>query len=263
MRARKPRAARLRRPIAATCVVGGALALGVLAPTSASAFSDPLTFGKPTMPKTMDDPPGGGGGRYFTGSPADGYTCKVCHRGGAAPPLRILGLPLSGYVPGTSYEVTVDWPDSLQHISLELEITDEAGIGAGTVRTPPDKELQPSELCMGTTIGAGTVLPILNRTIMQMPDCGAQQLRFLWTAPAQDRGPVRLAGSIVSTDNMQNIDGDGVADIMRVIGSPRTPSDTASQITGCSVQPSAAKHGGLGFGLLLGALALFLRRRRH
>src|SRR5262245_23122316 len=40
----------------------------------ARAFSDPTIYGKYPSQKL-----GGGGGRYFTGSPADGYSCSVCH----------------------------------------------------------------------------------------------------------------------------------------------------------------------------------------
>jgi len=57
---------------------------------------------------------GGGGGRYFTGSPADGFDCSVCHTSpeGYSFPLRQKGLPLDGYVPGKVYEeITLSWPD--------------------------------------------------------------------------------------------------------------------------------------------------------
>src|SRR5207244_2345573 len=52
----------------------------------ARAFSDVEGFGKPVEQ-------GGGGGRWFTGSATDGFTCGVCHRGGHSPDLNIFGLP--------------------------------------------------------------------------------------------------------------------------------------------------------------------------
>jgi len=64
---------------------------------------------------------GGGGGRFFTGSPADGFDCSVCHTSveGYSYPLEVKSLPTAGYVPSTQYrEITVTWP---QATAAELE----------------------------------------------------------------------------------------------------------------------------------------------
>ena len=45
------------------------LALLMLDVGSAHAFSDPVSF-------NLTPIAAGGGGRYFTGSPSDGYTCR-------------------------------------------------------------------------------------------------------------------------------------------------------------------------------------------
>jgi hypothetical protein len=247
-----------------------------LVPRSARAFSDVLEFAKPT--NAINNPPeaGGGDGRYFTGSPADGYTCKVCHQGAEGPSLRILGLPLAGYVPGAAYEVTVDWPDNLDHVSLALEITDQNGNAAGSLRTPDPKELPVSEQCLPVgpvPTGAGNVTsvttpatqtqPMATRKVLQMPDCGARQMRFLWTAPAQDAGPVWLAGAVVRSDGMDTTTGDGVTDIARAIGSPSSGTLVASKVNAsCGVaQGRSGRAPSFGLGALAW-LAIAWRRRR-
>jgi len=62
------------------------------APERARAFSEPAYY-------AADASGGGGGGRWFTGSPAEGYGCSVCHTGPAqlvSYPLYIEGLPHAG-----------------------------------------------------------------------------------------------------------------------------------------------------------------------
>lgn len=228
-----------------------------LVPERAHAFSSSVSFG-------LTPEESGGGGRYFTGSPADGYTCTVCHEGGQAPKVRVLGLPLSGYHPGLAYEVTVDWPDTLPHVALNVEITDQGGIGAGTLYVPPENELIDPERCEGTPFGAGQVMPILNRTLITMESCGAKQLRFLWVAPMVDRGALHFAGSMVSANDMQDVNGDGVTAFTRVLPSPRASAAKATEITGCStVAPGASRTGHAALGAsLLPLLAFGLRRQR-
>lgn len=56
---------------------------------------------------------GGGGGRWFTGSPAEGFGCGVCHQTDPQQrrfQLHTAGLP-AAYLPATTYEVTLDWPE--------------------------------------------------------------------------------------------------------------------------------------------------------
>lgn len=82
-----------------------ACALCVLSPRQASAYSTPDAFAD--YPSS-----GGGGGRWFTGSPADGYGCSVCHLASSATkfPLLVAGLALDGYEPGSSREIVMSWP---------------------------------------------------------------------------------------------------------------------------------------------------------
>lgn len=106
----------------------------MLAPSAARAFSDPKFFYKPVYGQEEDGLPprplGGSEGRWFTGSPVDGYACDACHtsrptlnpkllppvvapRGAALPagPLLVEGLPKEGYLPGHTYEVRLSWPE--------------------------------------------------------------------------------------------------------------------------------------------------------
>lgn len=60
---------------------------------------------------------GGGGKRWFTGSPADGYGCSVCHsavEGQRELPLYVTGLPLDGYTVAEAREVVLSWPEMSQ-----------------------------------------------------------------------------------------------------------------------------------------------------
>lgn len=82
------------------------LAAGAFQPRVANAYSTPDAF--LTSPSS-----GGGGGRWFTGSPADGYGCSVCHTPGPAQPafpLLTAGLALEGYDLAESREIVVSWP---------------------------------------------------------------------------------------------------------------------------------------------------------
>lgn len=218
-----------------------AIAIGILIPLRARAFSDPALFADPAMM-------GGGGGRWFTGSATDRYTCKVCHRGGHDPVLHILGLPVAGYVPGTGYEITIEWPGDRENVALEAEFTDRNGHAAGGIRLPPQDELLPDEFCLPAAagVGAGMLTELGTRTVISLTDCGARQLRVLWTTPAQDMGPLWLTGSVVSSNAKGDVEGDGVADFARALPSPSAPSAVAAQINaGCGVARLGHGDGGV------------------
>jgi len=219
-------------------LVLAALSLTLTAlPNAASAFSDPVNFGLAPLAS-------GGGGRYFTGSPADGYTCKVCHTGGPEPQLSVLGLPLLGYRPNERYEVSVSWSDEVDKLSAALELTDMQGRPAGTLQLPPEGEIQAPEFCEPATDGilAATItVSGSGRQVINLPDCGAKRIRFLWTAPARDVGPVWFAGSSVWSDGESDPDHDGVTDFGRVLSSPSVASNTTAH---CSMVRAGANRSG-------------------
>jgi hypothetical protein len=159
---------------------------------NASAFSDPETYKLPPQEA-------GGGGRFFTGTPADGFGCNVCHEGGAPTPLEVTGLPLTGYQPGASYEIT--------------KISTETKLAAGAIRLPRFESMAPDELC---SMEAGGFPPGMvhqtedGRLIVSTIDCGSRRLRFLWTAPTAADGPLWFGAGFVSGDNDATPAGDGV-----------------------------------------------------
>jgi hypothetical protein len=228
----------------------------LLRPGSANAFSDPASFDQPSAAA-------GGAGRFFTGSPADGYTCKACHDGGDVPTVSVLGLPLSGYRPDTRYEITIQWPARFDRVALAVELTDSDGRAAGRLRLPTGDEVASSEFCEPASdqvLAAQLTEPTTERQIVQVPDCGAKRLRFLWSAPEDDLGRVWFAGSMVFSDGESDPHHDGVTDFGRVIGSPAHSSEISAS---CSAASLPAKHrSSHGFVWLVLALSALLLRSR-
>jgi hypothetical protein len=223
----------LTRCLTALAAFGGSLSLA----PSAFAFSDPASFALTPLAA-------GGGGLYFTGSPADGYTCKVCHSGGPEPSLLLRGLPMAGYQPRSRYEVVVEWPADVDKLALALELTDPLGKPAGSVELPPDAEIEPSEYCepANEKVFAATITELADhRQVINLPDCGTKRLRFLWSAPASDVGPVWFAGSAVWSDAMGDTQHDGVTDFGRVLASPSSPALASMTASGCSVIAPTAR----------------------
>lgn len=233
----------------------------LLCASSARAYSDPASF-------NLSPIAAGGGGRYFTGSPADGYTCKVCHEGGAEPKVDVRGLPLAGYRPGTSYEVTISWPGQLDKIALALELTDIHGAAAGSLQLPEPPEIAAPELCEPASDGllAAQLSKLANgRQIINVPDCGSKRVRFLWSAPKTDLGQVWFAGSMIASDGESDPHHDGVTDFGRVLGSPAVASETTAQ---CGVHGKRlGQASSCGLSLSCGVFAVWLfrlrRRQRH
>jgi hypothetical protein len=119
------------------------------APAVARAFSTPDAYIELASQ-------GGGGGRWFTGSPADGFGCNVCHTNtpqGPDFPLYVAGLPTSGYALASQQEIVLSWPEfatrwrelrpdptvidtpgaSRPAVGAVLELVAESGRGSGTI----------------------------------------------------------------------------------------------------------------------------------
>jgi hypothetical protein len=199
------------------------------APVRSRAFFDPATFTTPVLE-------GGGGGRFFTGSPADGQTCDTCHTGGQAPRVEVAGLP-ARYVPGATYELSVSWSPALGDVGAMLELTDEHGAGAGVLALPPSAEVSDDELCEPRTLqvlGTSLFTAAHGRAIAGVGGCGASALRVQWTAPKPSRGTVWLAGAIVVSNQQGDTEGDGVTTF--VASAPSFGQKAAaSKHDGCSV----------------------------
>jgi len=234
-------------------------------PLATAAAALLMTWGVPTAQayvsaSRFDDPAvdGGGGGRHFTGSPSDGYTCAVCHTGGERPEVGVIGLPSDGYVPGTTYDLEVTLPTAAVS-AMALELTDAMGRRAGAVALPPEPALD--ERCEG---GAGEVaghamtLPD-DRQIIAMDACGASALRATWSAPPESVGPVWFTAIVVMGDASADPTGDGVRELS-VLMPIRGGSAEAAQVgSACSAGGAPGAHWGAWTLLIL----LLLRRRRH
>jgi hypothetical protein len=261
----------------------------------ALAFSEPSSY--------LDAPlQGGGGGRWFTGSPADGYSCDVCHTGSPTQPqypLYAAGFPEDGYVPGQTYELQLRWPefaaqDQLARqtkgadptsMGLVAEFVSESGIGSGVVEVPR-KGAADTALCVfppkGVSAQVHGVAPAAESTessrcdskslgercVLTVRACGAQEVRFRWTAPPQYQDVVWFSAGFVATDRLSsNPEGDSVALFS-------TPLFTASSDVkgyesvlhggGCSIDAGSlrANAGGL-FAIALALLGLARRAGRR
>lgn len=224
--------------------------LGLLITVDTSyAYSDPELFAAAALEA-------GGGGHFYTGSPADGYSCDSCHVGGKPVTVVLSGLP-TRYVPGASYEVRVDWT-ALEHAAASFEITDERGHGAGSVVLPPESERRAAELC--EPVADGVLAASLRavepeRTVVSVPDCGQSSLRVQWTAPTPAVGPVWLSGAVLASNSDQTANGDAATRFSQRI--PALGERVADEVlvASCAALPGARHvHGWLGCVLSLGVL---------
>jgi hypothetical protein len=299
----------------------------------AFAFTNAVDYG--TYPSKEPATRGFGAGRYFTGSPADGYSCEVCHS--ATPnysfPLAHKGLPLDGYVPGEQYKIEITWPEATNAYAMAqtqglnpvttllAEFVAEDGGPAGTVAFPNKSERAPASfsnlycetLAMATTpqqqdeayamdiyvqdtASLATVLSVVPQTkaaaafedkctvdrgkdvdgneyerrcILAMKPCGAQRVKFTWTAPDEWRGPIWFSAGFVTSYDRTTEPNDN--DFVTTLSIPLNPGYQGGQHvnvleSGCSVAhgPRAQSSSGRGFALvLLSLLAVVIARRRQ
>ncbi len=180
-----------------------AIVCTIACPGAAQAYGSPALY--------QADPAqyGGGGGRVFTGSPADGLSCDVCHRSEVDTPvgLELLGGPVSGYNPGETYAFTLNWND--EHLAFTAEVTDAQGNPFGELRAPPKSVLLPDETCASGTPAIET-LALERGQALALSDCGATSMRLQWTAPNHLTSGALYIG-VVSADGDGTPEGDGAA----------------------------------------------------
>ena len=239
-------------------------ALALAVPTEAFAFDNFASYGEPVIGTNPGDPNGGGEGRYFTGSPVDGFSCAVCHFGGPEPDgveVTIRPDPFeAGYQAGQVYTITVILPRAPFAAAANLELVDETGAGgedgAGvlTVATPVDR-------CAATAMQdeATSLANVGDRTIVGADVCGATQMTAEWTAPPVRRGAVWINAAIVAADGTGDPTGDYTVVYSRVI----PPAGTDPEAGRVSSTCGAAPPGPPGSRLALSALALLLRAQRR
>jgi hypothetical protein len=228
-----------------------------LAPGSAHAYRNPARFVAPA-----ED--GGGGEKFFTASRAEGYGCGVCHTSGEPVALEVRGLPVDGYLPGQSYAVTIDWPDAMRSVALNVELTDYDGNPVGDILRPDPGTLGAADLCKESDApSTGQELPTIpsGRRVLTVAECGQQQTTFLWRAPLI---PTRgyLGASLVFSNRDSKLGGDRVVDISRAFGPSGQPAPQVDNYAAsCSVAPTRSPHGTPWITLPL--LFVVLRRRQR
>ncbi|MDH5672148.1 MAG: hypothetical protein OEZ06_08365 [Myxococcales bacterium] len=261
-------------------------------PRAARAFTEPRSY--------FDDANnGGGGGRWFTGSPAEGYGCDVCHGDKEPLTLRIEGVPENGYVPGQRYELNIAWPDFARRaaeirqqgeepssMGLVLELVAETGMASGSLEVAPAADAEDGELCVLPEGAQATKLfrvrpgeatteeavrcdanALGQRCLAAVLSCGAEETRISWTAPPTWQGAIWLSAGFVATEK---VSGDPHSDAVTMISRPLLPAASAAEhyetrLRGsCAVSAIASRHGAPGRTpiWMLGALALWTARRR-
>ena len=194
-----------------------ALALIAAAPPAAHAYSELERFGEPAVD-------GGGGGRYFTGAPTDGYSCHVCHDDVAAPPVTVTGLP-------------------------DLQVVSENDIEIASTQADQPPEMR----CAGDRTGASAaqIVSVGARRIVYVEPCGAHQVTVRFTPPSDE--DLFIGAGVVAADGFETSDGDGTFELRRKLTSSVTST------TGCAIngQPSS----GLALALAVLGLTLFRKRR--
>lgn len=216
-------------------------------PAPGAAFSDPDLFGRPATE-------GGGGGRYFTGSPLDGQSCAVCHRGGTVPTVAILGLP-EAFDPGLEYQVTVRWAHPEISHSLQLELLTEQG-QTPIVTVPAAEALSPGARCSSEASGDPAVYQLQppRRSIVGVRDCFASEVVFRFVAPDAQR--LYLSASVMRSDSSGTLEGDGVFDVRHTVVRRGT---STGEDGGCALSRRGASGGWLG----VLALMLMMRLRKR
>jgi len=219
--------------------------------TVAQAFSDPDQF-------QVAAAAGGGGGRYFTASLVDGYGCNVCHRGGEAPKVNVIGLPTGGYQPGQTYEIELSWdlPPSLSH-ALQLEVLGRDGRVPGQVVLLDPATVDARGRCGGTATGKVAAYERVTgtRKVLGVEDCSAQSLRFRFTP--SDVPDLAFSASVITSDKSASVENDGVTTVRKVLRRVGEPAQTGD----CSL--SAGRPSGTGsLWLLTGLLVALAALRR-
>lgn len=226
-------------------LAGGVL---LMSASNARAFSDQDRFADQAAK-------GGGGGRYFTGSPADGFGCAVCHRGASAPKVEVRGLP-DDFLAGTTYDVELAWDNPALTHGIALELVTGENLAAGTIALPVDAAITAAERCKSqpSERPAAELHTENGRQVLTVENCGSSIVRFRWTAPQAN--DVTFAAGVVRSDASATAQGDGVAEISRAllpVGATRNAGG------GCHVGRSR----GPWLSLLALLIPLSLRRRRR
>jgi hypothetical protein len=122
----------------------------------------------------------------YSGSPGDGQDCHNCHGGsvGTVSGWITSDIPASGYVPGTTYNITVTVTGSGGH-GFEVSPQNPTGSFLGTLIAGSNSHL----------VGSGNHWITQNQKINSNPATWT----FQWTAPVAGSGPVTFYGAFTVT----------------------------------------------------------------
>lgn len=167
----------------------------------------------------------------YTGSPGDGQNCTSCHNGSASTQAGIItsNIPGTGYVPGSSYTITVTLSGSGQK-GFEVSPQNASGTLLGTL-----------------TAGAGNKLVGSGKYCTHSSAVGGSSAtwNFTWTAPAQGTGTVTFYGAFTITKPVTKLSTLVVNEGVLPLGV--TASATPSTIlSGSTSQLNATATGGSG-----------------
>ena len=221
-----------------TTLILWCLGLAGLCSPSLFAYSVPFLFSE--HPILV----GGAGGRWFTGSPRDGFTCDVCHLGGETFVLQTNGLPTSGYEADKKYRFEVELPKDAEHLAIIGEIVDASGSAAGSISGEFEVEVSSEEESEEKPELEAIDLEIFevaeSRLIFALGDYEAKSLTIDWRASQDSNGPVWLYMMGVIGDGSQDVEGDKVTRLVVRIDSREGPNgdNLENQNSGfCSIHP--------------------------
>ena len=223
----------------------------------AHAYRNPERFAAPVDV-------GGGGGKYFTLSRAEGYGCAVCHSASTPVPVALYNLPTADHLPGQVYRITIDWPDDMPSVALNVEVTDARGASYGLLSAADPATLSAADLCASSDVsepgsaGQTVQLDANGRRVLLIAECGQAQASFDWIAPAV-RGDAYFSTSILFSNRDGKLAGDRVVDIVE----PLSRQPTNRYAGSCAAARRPATSRGLAVGVYLFAVLLYLRARRR
>jgi hypothetical protein len=151
----------------------------------------------------------------YTGSHGEGRNCSACHSGGnyTASVDISHNIPASGYVPGTTYQITVSVNSNAVRHGFEMTSENDSHNRTGTFQSTD-----------------GNTQTLSNNQYISHTSSGTSRTSwsFNWTAPAAGTGNVGLYVSVNATNGDNNTSGD----------SPVTASVTVPEAgTEISMQP--------------------------
>lgn len=194
--------------------------LALLATLSvAYAHSDPELFG-------ADVAEGGSGGRYFTDSRADGFSCAVCHGAREARDVEVFGWP-DTFVPGARHEVRLAWPADAAPHALQLEVATADGSHAQVELLD-----SPGARCPEGGESATYVTDLGARRVVGLRACGASEVAFAFVFPTD--GDVTLSVGGVVSDASETVEGDSTFTLREELAPTAASSGCAAGGTGAA-----------------------------